>query len=49
METANAAYESIKGLPHVFSSKDEASALFLAKAKAKDLRYDKVSGKFVGA
>lgn len=49
VETANAAYESIKGLPHVFSSKDEASALFLSKAKAKGLRYDKVSGKFVGA
>lgn len=47
--TANAAYESIKALPHVFSSKDEASALFLAKAKEKGLRYDKASAAFVVA
>lgn len=49
VETANAARESIKALNHVFSSKDEAGALFAAKAKAKGFRYDKATDKFVGA
>jgi hypothetical protein len=45
-ETANAALESIKALPHVFASKDESWAKLTAKTVSKGLKFDSVAKRF---
>ena len=46
--TADKAMESIKGLAHVFSSKEEAWKMLVDRAKIKGLKYDKAANAFLG-